>query len=465
MFRSFRSIRDYVAFFELGLSDRRSTYIFIIAGGVLLSVAGLVFPKTTDWGNHGWLALPILGLTWGIKILAALRPGIIRSRFELKRAADLDEQIKGSRPDPKDIEYGWRAFRPTHMVQGSIHTSPAFNGDCMLDAEWDVPLTDVTGKYANILRDIRKNREPFKQYASRTVLRKILSPLPLVNERKIGIASNFHVGMTRVEVFESNYFATWCSGDLAHQDIIEVHSEGKREYSAARDRVPFKRTGEQLHLERLSASSERISTQIGVNLLGVTADNVLLIAIQGEHNLHGAGARVPLTTGSMDWEDRLEAGTFKELGKVAALRELREEWGNNPERTKVAPLDFECFVPVGVFRVPGRAGKPEFAAIGRLNWNEADLRADQSEVDIWEDRAEIGRASHRYPVESFEDFKNAIRDLLEGSGRDEDTAPLYGVLVCVQGLIESQPDMLRKALGYDIQDIAASAGGVTIANV
>lgn len=446
--RSLRSIADYLKFFEFELSDRKFTYIATLAGSALLALAGFAFPKTTEWGEYAWLALPVLILSWSLKILSAFRPGVIRSRFELKKAFDLDEAIKRSQPNDADAANGWRLNEATKMVQGSIQTSPEFNTRCMLDPNWDVPLEETDGNYRNIIHEIRKNRDPFKQHAIRTVLRKLAGPLALTNERKIGIASDFHATMTSVKLFESNYFATLCSGDLAHRDIIEVHANGKRDYSPARDRVPFAGPMDRLVLDRLSTASDRISTQIGINLLGITSDNVLLIAIQGEHNLHGAGARVPLTTGSMDWEDRLKSRTFKQLGEVAAIRELREEWGNNAALRRKKPLGFERFVPVGVFRVPGRAGKPEFAAIGRLNWKEADLRADMSEVDAWEDRAGTDRASHRYKVESFSDFTHAIRELREGTGREEDTAPLFGVLCCIQDAIDRNPDLLRSQLGY-----------------
>ena len=454
MLKSLRSLLDYILFFELELSDRKVSYIATLLGGVALGIVGLAFPTTTQWGDYGWLALPVLCLGWIMKILSATRPGVIRSRYEMIKARDIEEKVKRSRPHADDVAQGWRAVEAPALVQGSIHTSRDFNLNCMLDPQWDVVLEDADSHYQSIVAEIRKNRDPFKQYAIRTTIRKIFGPLPLVNESKIAIASDFRQDMTSLKVFQSSYFATLCSGDLAHRDIIEVHATEKRDYSLARHRIPFTEASDagpsgELILQRLSTACRRVSTQIGINVLGITSDNILLIATQGGHNLHGPGARVPLATGSMDWEDRQAAGTFKQLGEIAALRELREEWGQNPALRRTRPLRFDRFVPVGVFRVPGRAGKPEFAAIGRLNWSTQELKANRAEVDDWAETTDRNRASHRYPVESLADFTRAIDDLLVGSGREEDTAPLFGVLTCIKDAIEADPEGIWRQLAID----------------
>ena len=92
--------------------------------------------------------------------------------------------------------------------------------------------------------------------------------------------------------------------------------------------------GDDLVLRPLSQSSKTVSAQIGINLLCVSKDKILLVAIQGGKTMVGQNQRTPTASGSMDWEDLGEVKTFKELGKVAALRELREEWGGNAVRRK-----------------------------------------------------------------------------------------------------------------------------------
>lgn len=316
----------------------------------------------------------------------------------------------------------------------------------------------MEGYYENILRNIRRNREAFKQKALRTTLKKLFDGQPLINEPKIAIASDFHCGMEELDVFESRYLATWCTTDLANLDIV-AHKAGdvRSITSYAKDRVAFEGVDtDRLILRKLSVVAKACSTQIGINFIGITADNILLVAIQGAKTMHGANARVPLASGSMDWKDCLESQSLKELGEIAANRELVEEWGKNKQLAKSKPLKIERFVPAGIFRVLNRSGKPEFAAIGRLNWDEHDLRADKTEVDEWERQNIQGRASFRYSVPTFEAFCGAIESLINDHDGIEDTAPLFGVLKCVQGLIEDAPEALKVQLGYDTNELTST---------
>ena len=453
-----RSLYEGFRFFVVELSCSPRSYWWVW-------VAFLVVTLFLNYHRSQFKYLiPVVLVLWVLDRFKGYLSPLSKPRFSTSPNAKVLKEINESRPCDGDKKRGYRreALKPKSVVAGSVHLSKEFNVRRMADPKRDVDIEILVGAnspYEKIISGIRRDSDAFSQIGMRRIREKLFDGLPLINERKIGIASDFDVNMDKLRVFETCYFATWCSGELAVENINWENKFTKSVYSDSRKRIPFKEYKKKLVLKPLSESSRDISTQFGINVIGVTEDYYLRVAIQGTRNMVGANQRVPLATGSMDWSDLTALGddeqTLRNLGEHAANRELREEWGGNGERVndKGEQLKITSFLPVGIFRLPARAGKPEFAALGRLNWWQDELIADRLEVEPWNDRTLPQGEDDRglsFHVPDLDSFKKAIDKLLNNDWDDVNTTSLFGVLLCIEDLLKDRPDLICQTLGYQV---------------
>lgn len=113
------------------------------------------------------------------------------------------------------------------------------------------------------------------------------------------------------------------------------------------------------------------SNHIGVDTLGVTRNDELVLVVQSTRNAHGGGQLAPSGSGSADWADLTDAvaaGTgMGGFLRGAMERELSEECGLLPAQVKRTEL-------LGFARFVQRGGKPQFCGVTRLSATRDDLR-------------------------------------------------------------------------------------------
>lgn len=117
----------------------------------------------------------------------------------------------------------------------------------------------------------------------------------------------------------------------------------------------------------LPLSKSHASNHVGVSMLLFTADDSLVIQIQGDRANQSAGKRVPCASGSMDWSDVAAGLGLVALVCRAAVRELEEE-------TSLTVADLRSIQCLGMYRTLERGGKPEFTFLARAVGDEAILR-------------------------------------------------------------------------------------------
>ena len=449
-FRQFRSVWDYFRFFEFGLSGWPKTWLLLVtAGGVLTAAIAVLGPRS-------WLILPKLGL-----VLVLLLPILkfVASRIGPNRAKKLEfpkniqfvELSDNLEPAALDVEQGFENARKRSGFDSSIHHSPRLNKTKFQVDDWDckIELELCSSRQKSITANIRSNARFYRRLGAQTTVKQFFGKA-LINEKKLGIASDLTTDMTSIRMFPTDYYSTLCTGETALSDFSEIQS-GKRQVTCpARTRVPFDLISKTARLNPLSSEKPPMSNQIGVNLLGVTRDNYFAVCVQSRKALQGPGKRVPLASGSADFQDYHNGDTIKSFVERSALRELVEEWGNNRSKGIREPLAAAALMHLGMFRIPKRGGKPEFVVFAKLNWTAAELMPDESEVEKYVSISDIGTDEVEFRVDTLDSLAHALSLLFNHHGAVEDSASLYGSLLCLQSAIEAHPDAILSILDHQM---------------
>lgn len=437
LLRQIRSLWDYYLFFEIKISQHPLTLI-------LLHILSFILFFLNFFMSEGvWFINVILGfvIILAVPIVRALISRLGTNRVnslefsENKQLLDLSDELKPSR---KDSLQGFENFTKKSGFESSVHLSNKINQKTFQKPDWDCKINFDTNsaRQKSIISNIRLNSRYFRRYGRQITLEQLFKK-PLINEEKVGLHSDITTDMSSIDLFSTDYYSTLCASDSALIDFTEVH-EGKRQViNRARGRAPFNFLNSPKTLNPISAEKPPMTNQIGVNLLGVTKDNFFAICVQSRHALRSPGKRAPLASGSADVNDYVEGDSIKAFIERAVLRELREEWGNNKERKVSQSLDAVSLMHLGMFRIPRRGGKPEFCVLAKLNWTVAELTPDQSEVEKYLAVSDGESDGVEFYTDTLDSLSKAVTLLLDHAGAVEDSASLYGSLLCLRSAINA----------------------------
>lgn len=157
---------------------------------------------------------------------------------------------------------------------------------------------------------------------------------------------------------------------------------------------------------------------------------------------------MPSASGSMDWED-LEDRTdlsFRDICFSSAMREIREELGQNPIKIKNSgEVNTPTFLITGIYRGLIRGGKPDVAAFGVLDWRLDQLRAQPNEIVDLDNsparRFEKRTAANTYSVKvnSLKEMKAEIDQIW--TARRGTSVSLDATIYCLKTAIENHPEV------------------------
>ena len=151
----------------------------------------------------------------------------------------------------------------------------------------------------------------------------------------------------------------------------------------------------------------RCANQFGTTALALTSDDYFVIAGQGTGNAIHPGKWTAPGSGSADWADTRGVTDLQDLIRAAAVRELAEETGLNPD-------DIEWIRVIGYGRLLERGGQPQFFFLARLRRSLAGLRITRSERSLVDYHAQL----HFGPRPPFRASVAAVRtELLRNSAR------------------------------------------------
>ncbi len=221
--------------------------------------------------------------------------------------------------------------------------------------------------------------------------------------------------------------------DKGHTKYIPVNN------NSLTSLIPHENSYEMMSFED---NSKKISLHGGVELIGVSKDFLLRIAVQGEHTQFSQEKKAPLGSGSMDWNDLENADTLKKLIKISAIREFLEEWGKKHKiKENIIIEDILC---LGFFRMPHRGGKPQFVVLCKFGNENIQLRPDSSEVYVEEPEDN----DCLFKVRNLSELSNAVSKVLKNSDCIN-SVPLLGAMTCLKDAINSNPELISKTLGYN----------------
>lgn len=430
-----------------------------ITGFILILILSVLFVRTLR--DNPWIVVPP-GLTIWVSLLVTfiffvLGSMIKRSGSDRSQAiGEIDEQIDKALRESldkvlpsKSEEYsGFMTRASPSTPHGPVVFSDRFNENCMANPAWDMKLHRLRKEdtYDLIISSLRSRSWILSKYLTKKFATAFLSINPLTNDLKIGFFSQINEGSEYIDIFQTDYFTGLCTEALTIKNLISINRAGKRE-------VKFKASA-YCHIECKNGTAYRLldfddmtkpcSLQGGIEVLAISSDYYLRLAIQSKYAQYSGETRAPLASGSMDWEDQEGCKYLKELIVKASRRELVEEWGKKHHKLPDLRVKEGKICPIGFFRMPHRGGKPQFVVFARLENKDFELRPDPTEVN--EDLSDEAHA--RFHVPDLESLRWAVARMIEGGGWYYDSVPLYGALLCLQHAIDRHPEIICDVAGY-----------------
>lgn len=430
--RSIRSLVDTFEFIFVRLSKKFYLWVLCLFG---LSLVAILFPR-----NYSLL----------IAILAACLQWFRRrngtgeiNRYHFESDHAFIKEIGSILPSIKESEFDFKTITSSYAPDGPVTISESFNIDCISNPDWDckIIIRKQKDRHTSIVSQLRRDAYFLKQYIFDKFINSFTKKC-LINEKKIAFSSNFPPDACAVEVFQTDYFMSLCSSDLSVTNVVR-YEDGKRILvSQARERAPFNKMDTGTHLIDFCDTAPPVSLHLGIEVIVISGDNYLRVAVQSSKTEFSQGMRAPLASGSMDWEDISLQDSLKDLIKKAAIRELTEEWGK--KHPDLPDLIVKRIEPIGYFRMPHRGGKPQFVALAKITNPDANLRPDTSEV--YADDSSDAKAI--FKVNDISSLRQAVNIIIEENSNLRDSVPLYGAMLCLKTLIENRPKLINEVAGY-----------------
>jgi hypothetical protein len=443
--RALISTRDMVRYCYYTLATNFWSWAIV---SVVLLAFYLLFPRDLgvlppSLGGRLGAALLVSVVLLGLRSLLRRLSGGDRP-IEIRTDRGIVSALKKISPSDIEIRDGFVVYNSDIAPQGPIVASEHFNRDCMANPNWDAELILLDNyTYARIIDDLKAHSSVLKKYLWKKYKASIFSPNPLTNDPKIGFRSPIISNLRNIEIYETDYFSGLCTADLTTDDIVSISSEGNIELKQ-KAFYPFNKSADgTIQQLDFNDTSKPRSLHGGVEMIAISQDYYLRLAIQSKYAQVSGGMRAPLASGSMDWEDQEGCKTLKQLILKAAHGELVEEWGRKHPRKP--PLRITEIQPIGYFRMPHRGSKPQFVVFAKLENLDQDLRPDLAEVEA--DLRESAGA--RFHVSTFDKLRSATEQMLHEGGIYQNSVPLFGALVCLEHAIRLFPRVICDVARYD----------------
>lgn len=455
-YRRIKSISDILEYRYYTLNAR---FKWWAAGWIGLLALPIIFPRSPV----AWVAVPVSFLGFFSPLVISLI--FMVPQFLIKRSSsdhgspireqidyDLFDSLKNVLPSKKEQQYGFKTYvRPSQRNDSDapVVLSETLNKDCMANPEWDININRLPKhtSYNQIISILTCRSAVLMDYMFAKFSSSFLSINPLTNDRKIGFRSPIIEGAQSIDIFETDYFTGLCTEGLTTKNLVKTIAGHRVVLYKAPDYCPLEcKNGRAIRLLDFNDTSKPCSMQGAIEVIAISNDRNLRLAIQSNTAQYSQGTRAPLASGSMDWEDQEDCKTLKQLIIKAAYRELIEEWGKKHPTLPPVRVKEDKIQPIGFFRMPHRGGKPQFVVFAQLENNDQDLRPDPAEVE----RAEEGEHARAcFSVPDLASLRGAVTQMLEGGGTYRDSVPLYGALLCLEHAIAHHPEVICNVAGYE----------------
>lgn len=436
-----RRLRSIVDTFKFGFIRLSNNFFLWLACLVVLILFSILFPK-----DYGWLAKygPLLGaaLAYVGWLFRRNGVGIIRT-YHFEKDDSYLRRIEKILPSQTEKEFDFYTTKSPLVADGPITISNQFNKNCISNPDWDCKVVERKLKDRNesIVLDLKRNAYFLKQYIFKKFANAFFKK-GLINEEKIAFCSDFHPNVKEIEVFQTDYFMSLCSSDLSTTNVVRYEGGKRISVSSATERAPFNILNGELSLIDFSDTVHPVSLHFGIEVIVISNDLYLRLAVQSIETEFSQGMRAPLASGSMDWKDLGSTDGLKDLIRKAAKRELTEEWGKKHHR--LPKIEIERIEPIGYFRMPHRGGKPQFVALAKIKNPDAHLRPDITEVYA----DDSIQAKALFKVNNLDSLIKAVKKIIEEDSSLPDSVPLYGAMLCLKTFLEFRPELAVDVIGY-----------------
>lgn len=434
--RFFISIKDLVIFNYKTLSPGWKIAFSII---VLISILNILFRR--DFSSIGWAAPFASVLILVLPYLKDVVIGMYDGKTRIIKDSSALLKIKNLKLSSADKAMGFE-YIPDPGGDVGVVISTDVNKRIFLDQKFDIQLENTGAlREKTIIDSLASRRDIFSTYITQKFRMSLSSKNPLINERKIGFCNSFWNDNEVCKIYKTTYFYSLCSGDLAMSMVCRDQGDTRRILVENRLLTSLIYSDNNFEMRSFEDSRKPVSLHGGVELIGVSKDYFLRVAVQGDHTQFSQGKKAPLGSGSMDWEDFIKSNSLKNLIKVSAAREFLEEWGK--KHSIKENIIIENIVCIGFFRMPHRGGKPQFVVLCKFGNDNHQLRADASEVYLEEPE----NNDCLFRVRNLKELSGAVQTILENSDK-RNSVPLLGAMSCLKDAIEFNPELISNALEY-----------------
>ncbi len=336
-------------------------------------------------------------ITFSITSLAFIKPFLKNKRIKVKASQKVktlfSNQIE-SDPQKKDnSNYQDTVLFPSKSEQkngykrlqvpyrnDSIFISDEVNDFLRTDAAKNITLKDVPNTKSRLLKTLRPEANFYKDILIFQFKHSKSKGKMFFNDRKISLLSTLTSDTTSVDVFESSYYLSYLTNDLASKKVTtELEKGSSMILWSAMSKFPFVYDVSTKKNRMKSLEASNFSNHMGGNTIAFADNGEMILWQQSKSAQRSEDLIAPTGSGSLDFEDYINHPTHLFPMVIEGMeRELSEESTtegdeliNLAEKTKI----------IGFYRWVSKAGLPGFLGVTKFKSGVKPV-PNSSEVEV-----------------------------------------------------------------------------------
>lgn len=282
-------------------------------------------------------------------------------------------------------------------------------------------------KINHINKYIQTHREILLQYLNHYFFTSLREKRKFTNDQKLCLSRDLNLNLNYATCHTGGYYDSFVTNQVSGTTLVikdKVHTTITTEHIFP----SYEDSDGNHYLHDISTS--QMNDHLGCSTIGFTADNYLLIWVQGSINQFSRDLIIPTGSGSTNMSDMENHHLQKTIIRTME-RELSEETlCSVPEKQNLRKT-----MILGFHRWVTRGGKPEFTGITKLSGTVSQYSPDPKET-----RTERS-AGLKFKVESINDLPGVLQQI---RAKNHLSTPLYMCLYQLEEMYVNHQEELKK---------------------
>jgi len=349
-------------------------------------------------------------------------------RLEIFRANEIYKLNANVEPSLKEKAAGYKKINLSYRRDSYIMSKEV--NRFLRNSDKPIGLNLIKDEKKNLYKllskkyDLNKDVLVFRHFKSRK------KGSMFFDDRKISLKTTLSSEIQNVDVYESSYYISFLTNDLATLNIDDyTDKENPEPIWRALDKFPFVQGNTKYTGKIHSLEESRMSNHIGGNTIGFTEYGTMVLWRQAPTALRSVGLLAPTGSGSldfMDYEDLIDK-TLIDLVIEGMEREFKEE---SQKKGSIIQNFVEKTKIIGYYRWVGKAGLPGFFGVTKLK-SAKFLSPNTNEVNTRKE----------FPAENITELKKSIIRL-ETNYEERLSVPLAANIHALKQVINEDPNYL-----------------------